>query len=192
MNHRQRTALTIAELLARRVPPVPWEEGDNTPWDEPEFSKRMLDEHLSQAHDLASRREPLIDAHVAFIQQHLQTRRRARILDFGCGPGLYLHRLARLGHQGHGIDFSPSSLGYAREVATRECLDCSFEQADLREASFGVELEHAALVENRNGRTVRDGLLDGVGVDVGAERHQRAPVFLVDGRAREAEEARIR
>lgn len=138
--------MTITELLARRLPPLPWEEGDNIPWDEPAFSQRMLDEHLSQTHDLASRRGPLVDAHVGFIQQHLRTGQRARILDLGCGPGLYLHRLARLGHRGHGIDFSPSSIGHAREVAARERLHCSFEQADLREASFGEGFDLALLI----------------------------------------------
>ena len=141
-----RAALTIRELLARRVPPPPWTEGDNIPWDEPAFSQRMLEEHLSQTHDLASRREPLIEAHVRFIQQHLVKGQRARVLDLGCGPGFYLHRLARLGHRGHGIDFSPASIAHAREVATDDKLDCTFEQADLREASFGEGFDLVLLI----------------------------------------------
>ena len=48
--------LTLADLAARTVPPVPWADGDNIPWDAPAFSERMLDEHLSQGHDLVVRR----------------------------------------------------------------------------------------------------------------------------------------
>jgi len=142
----RRAALTLEQLIGRRVPPLPWAEGDNIPWNEPAFSNRMLDEHLSQAHDLASRREPLIEAHVEFIQQQLGDGHVARILDLGCGPGLYAHRLARLGFKCHGIDFSPASIVHARDVAARGALDCSFEQADLREADFGARRDGVLLI----------------------------------------------
>ena len=49
-----------------------------------------------------------------------------------------------------------------------------------------------ALVEDRHRRPVLDRLLDGVGVDVRAERLERAPVLLVYGGAGEAEEAGVR
>ena len=61
----------------------------------------------------------------------------ARVLDLACGPGLYLHRLARLGYRGHGIDFSPAAIRHARTVAAAEGLDCTFDQADLRQADLG-------------------------------------------------------
>lgn len=47
---------TICDIVDRAQAPAPWSEGDNIPWDEPEFSERMLAEHLSQEHDLALRR----------------------------------------------------------------------------------------------------------------------------------------
>ncbi len=138
--------MSLAELITRSLPPSPWADGDNIPWNEPAFSRRMLDEHLSQTHDLASRRAHLIDAHVGFIQRKLGSETGARILDLGCGPGLYLHRLARLGHRGHGIDFSPASIAYARGVADDQGLDCSFEEADLRSASLGEGFDLVLLV----------------------------------------------
>ena len=57
--------------------------------------------------------------------------------------------------------------------------------------SDDVEFREPALVEDGHRRPVLDGLLDGVGVDVGAEGAQRAPVLLVDGGAGEAEEAGV-
>ena len=127
----------LFSIVGRQLPPTPWAEGDNIPWQDPAFSERMLVEHLSQQHDLASRRASSIDAHIHFIERQLRGLDNAHILDLGCGPGLYLHRLARLGHRGHGIDFSPAAIDYARGVAAREELDCHFEQADLRHANFG-------------------------------------------------------
>ncbi len=128
---------TITELVSRVPVPEPWSEGDKIPWHEPEFSARMLREHLSQAHDLASRRAAVIDEQVAWLAERLLTDGPARVLDLGCGPGLYASRLARRGHTCHGLDFGPASIAYARETAAREGLACTFELADLRDAEFG-------------------------------------------------------
>jgi protein-S-isoprenylcysteine O-methyltransferase Ste14 len=62
--HRQKreaAVKTILDIVNRSPKPVPWSEGDNIPWDEPGFSDRMLAEHLSQDHDLASRKSVTID-----------------------------------------------------------------------------------------------------------------------------------
>ena len=55
-------------------------------------------------------------------------------------------RLARRGHRGHGIDFSPAAIDHARSVAAREELDCHFEQADLRHADFGEGFDLVLLI----------------------------------------------
>jgi SAM-dependent methyltransferase len=130
--------MNLSQLIKRQPKPGPWAEGDNIPWNEAGFSERMLKEHLSQAHDAASRRFELIDQHVGWIHQELLGGRPARILDLGCGPGLYAQRLARLGHSVVGIDFGPASLRYARETAEREGLACTFQLSDLREANYGL------------------------------------------------------
>ena len=54
-----------------------------------------------------------------------------------------------------------------------------------------LQLGQPALVEDGHRRLVAHRLLDGVGVDVGAERAQGAAVLLVDGGAGEAEEAGV-
>jgi hypothetical protein len=55
--------------IVNRIPiPEPWVEGEKIPWNEPAFSARMLQEHLSQEHDAASRRFATIDAHVASMR----------------------------------------------------------------------------------------------------------------------------
>ena len=132
--------------LINRPAMQPWVEGDNIPWNDPQFSRAMLKEHLSQEHDAASRRSEIIDRHVNFIHSRLLNGKPARILDLGCGPGLYIQRLCRLGHTCHGIDFSPASIEYARQSAQRENLACSFELADLRQAQYGSQYDLAMLL----------------------------------------------
>jgi SAM-dependent methyltransferase len=126
--------------------PDPWAEGDNIPWNDPSFSKRMLEEHLSQTHDAASRRFEKIDHHVEWIHHELLYEQPSRILDLACGPGLYAQRLAALGHECTGIDFSPASIAYAREEAQRNQLAIHYQQHDLRTAGFPDGQDLAMLI----------------------------------------------
>lgn len=122
---------TLLEIVRRsREEPAP----EKIPWDDPEFSERMLREHLSQAHDLASRRSETIDAQVAWIDGLLD--RESRVLDLGCGPGLYTQGLTSLGHTCTGIDFSPASIRYAMEQAAEEGSAIKYRLEDVRPADF--------------------------------------------------------
>jgi SAM-dependent methyltransferase len=138
--------MNLLDLVHRTPVPIPWAEGEKIPWDDPVFSARMLKEHLSQAHDAASRRFEMIDAHVAYIHAELLGRRPLKVLDLGCGPGLYTSRLARLGHTCVGIDFGPASVAYARRVAQEEGLSCTYVQEDIRRANYGAGYGLAMLI----------------------------------------------
>lgn len=111
------------------------------PWNDAEFSRRMLREHLSQEHDAASRRLPQIDAAVAWIHDTILGGRRSTVLDLGCGPGFYVHRLAKLGHTCTGIDFGPASIDYARTHHAG-----TFILADIVTADYGEGLDLICLI----------------------------------------------
>ncbi len=129
--------MKLTDIIHRSSVLEPWTENSSIPWNEPGFSARMLREHLSQAHDAASRRQEKINAHVGWIHKHVLAGRPERILDLGCGPGLYTACLARLGHTCTGIDFSPASIKYAEQIREQENLSCSYQLADLRQAEYG-------------------------------------------------------
>ncbi|MGV8078896.1 MAG: class I SAM-dependent methyltransferase [Syntrophales bacterium] len=130
--------MNLKTIINRTIPPVSWAEGENIPWNDPDFSRRMLAEHLSQEHNLASRRFEIIDRQVGWIHELLLDGRPTRILELACGPGLYTSRLARLGHACDGIDYAPDPVRYARDTAAREVLDCSYRLEDVRKADYGV------------------------------------------------------
>jgi len=132
----------LEDIVDRNKKPEPWAEGDNIPWNDPGFSERMLEEHLSQAHDAASRRSEIIDRQVKWIHHNVLSGQPARVLDLGCGPGLYSQRLAILGHECTGIDFSPASIAYAQKNANEKELTIHYQQEDIRTADFpkGQEL----------------------------------------------------
>jgi SAM-dependent methyltransferase len=129
--------MNLLDLLHRTPAPAPWAEGDKIPWHDPDFSRRMLREHLSQEHDAASRRTAIIEEHVEWIHQRVLNNRSSRVLDLGCGPGLYSSRLAQHGHTCVGVDFSPASIEYARELANAQQLACEYRLDDVRRAEYG-------------------------------------------------------
>lgn len=100
------------------------------PWDDPAFSQRMLENHLSQEHDWASRKLSVIEQQVAWIASRLPA--GARILDLGCGPGFYARLLAERGFSCTGVDFSPASIAWARQQAQTAGLNIDYIQQDVR------------------------------------------------------------
>lgn len=117
--------------LARRPAPGEATGLDKIPWHEPEFSRRMLAEHLSQAHDWASRRTEIVCRQVDYLAS-LLPERGGRVLDLGCGPGLYAHRLAQRGHGCIGIDISPAAIDYAVSRAADDHLKIDYRLDDVR------------------------------------------------------------
>jgi len=134
--------------IVNRIPiPPPWTEGDNIPWNDPDFSQRMLAEHLSQEHDLASRKSATIDGHVDWIFSTVLDGNAGKLLDLGCGPGLYIHRLSARGCECVGMDFSPASIRHATETAAADDMPCRFVLADLRDQEpFGAGFDMVMMI----------------------------------------------
>ena len=65
-------------------------------WDDPHISQQLLAAHLDPRSDAASRCPDTIDRSVAWLTSQLDLRSCGRVLDLGCGPGLYAERLAGL------------------------------------------------------------------------------------------------
>jgi len=119
-----------------------WDGEFKIPWHEPDFSRRMLQEHLSQAHDMASRRSDIIETHVRWIHDTILQKRPSKLLDLGCGPGFYIEKLSLLGHQCTGVDFSPASVDYAR----CHCKESQIVLGDIRNTFFGDEYDLVMLL----------------------------------------------
>ena len=75
-------------------------------WTDEHTSEQMLAFHLNGEIDVSSRRTGFIDNSARWLQEHFELSNSSRLIDFGCGPGLYTSRIARLGAEVFGIDFS--------------------------------------------------------------------------------------
>ncbi|NLX26091.1 MAG: class I SAM-dependent methyltransferase [Lentisphaerae bacterium] len=95
-------------------------------WTDEHTSKQMLSFHLNEGIDVSSRNAEFVNRSVEWIASEFNICRDTKIVDFGCGPGLYATRLAKRGANVTGIDFSKSSIEYAKEVAVREKLNVSY------------------------------------------------------------------
>lgn len=102
-------------------------------WTDEHTSEQMLTFHLDGETDLSSRRTGFIDDSVRWLKEHFELSEGSRVIDFGCGPGLYTSRFARLGAEVVGIDFSPRSIEYARARAGRENHELTYIEADYLE-----------------------------------------------------------
>ena len=95
-------------------------------WDDEHVSKKMLEFHLSEDSDLASRKKVFIDRSLNWITSRFKVTTGTRICDFGCGPGVYTTAFAEQGAIVTGIDFSRRSLNYARDIAIRKKLNIEY------------------------------------------------------------------
>jgi hypothetical protein len=66
-------------------------------WTDPHRSAQMLRLHLDGARALASGTARTVEATVGWIVETFRPGSGDAVLDLGCGPGLYTHRLARTG-----------------------------------------------------------------------------------------------
>ena len=101
----------------------------NELWTRPYLAQQMLSCHLDENTDLASRKLASIDQAVDWIDSQLNLSNKT-LCDLGCGPGLYAQRFAGRGAKVTGVDFSSSSLDYAKKKARESKLAISYLGAD--------------------------------------------------------------
>ncbi|MCA8907395.1 MAG: class I SAM-dependent methyltransferase [Rhodospirillaceae bacterium] len=97
-------------------------------WTDPHIARQMLALHLDPETDVASRRPSSIDAIVGWMDRRFGLAGK-RVLDLGCGPGLYASRMAGRGAAVTGIDFSVSSIAHAA-ASVPPGTDLAFHRAD--------------------------------------------------------------
>ncbi len=97
-------------------------------WDDEHISKGMLESHLDPDWESATRRHEYVDKSVAWIASILPREQYPRLIDFGCGPGLYAERFHQKGYAVTGVDISPRSLQYATNSAAEKGYDITYIQ----------------------------------------------------------------
>jgi SAM-dependent methyltransferase len=117
-----------------------------TLWTDEHVSEKMLEFHLDEAVDLASRNHAFIDSSAAWIIERFEIGSEASVCDFGCGPGLYTERFAEAGAEVTGIDFSENSVEYARKTASKNGLEIDYVLQDYLEFSTDKKFDLITMI----------------------------------------------
>jgi len=128
--------------------PTLWQRSCEPFWDDEHISKGMLEAHLNPDWDAASRKHRYIDRSVKWLASIIPE--GSKILDLGCGPGLYTMRLSDAGYDVTGIDYSRRSIAYAKEHDTKTKYICqNYLEMDYTEEFDAITLiycDYAALI----------------------------------------------
>lgn len=101
-------------------------------WTDEHTAQQMLQYHLNDDIEASSRNSNFIEKSCSWIADRFDIKGKT-VIDFGCGPGLYATRLTRKGAFVTGIDFSESSINYARTAAKKEGLSIDYLVSDYLE-----------------------------------------------------------
>jgi len=134
--------MKIKEILNYTKKPALYEKGTAVMWTDEHISKQLLEIHLNPDVDLASRKKATIEKTIDWIFTLVEGK-ELKILDLGCGPGLYTQQIAEKGHEVTGVDFSKNSIDYAKEQAKIndleiEYINKNYLELDLPENEFDL------------------------------------------------------
>ena len=125
--------------------PMLYAESDDAFWDDEHISKHMLAAHLNPDCDNASRKQEGIVASVEWLTEICGGAEKKKLLDLGCGPGIYAELLAEKGFQVTGIDFSKRSINYAIENSKKKNLNIAYHYQNYEEEFDAVILIYCDL-----------------------------------------------
>lgn len=129
--------------------PALWQRSTAPFWDDEYISQQMLKAHLNPDIDAASRRPEFIERSVKWLSEIIV--RGGKILDLGCGPGLYTKRLSAMGYNVTGVDLSKNSIEYARAGDSSTNYICSnyllLDDTDKYDAITLIYCDYAALTQ---------------------------------------------
>lgn len=158
------TSHRISQALWRvynRPPhPTPFAFGGNLPYDDPDFSRRMLALHLAEDDGAASRVSAERILQLPWFIDKLNLKAGDHLLDLTCGPGLYAVPLAQMGIRVTGIDFAPAAVEHAQQLAEQSGVSdlCTFIQADVKQINNYVvgQFDAAVLLYGQLAVMMRD------------------------------------
>jgi len=135
--------LSIDTVRSAMKRPQPYQSGAEL-WRHPHIAGEMLRAHLSPDTEAASYRPDVIRAICENLPARMGLEPGARIIDLGCGPGLYCRRLAERGFDMKGIDWSENSIRYAKTLCAGYA--CTFRCASYLSPFGEGEFDGALLI----------------------------------------------
>jgi len=124
----------ILDLIKEK--PKVYSESTAPFWDDFHISKGMLESHLAHNVEAATRKYDFILKSVEWISNNFLDKTTPKLLDLGCGPGIYTELLCEKGFRVVGIDFSKRSIEYAIQSATLKNISIDYYYQNYLEIDY--------------------------------------------------------
>ncbi|WP_373080464.1 class I SAM-dependent methyltransferase [Fusobacterium varium] len=126
--------------------PIEYASSSKKFWDDEHISKFMLKAHLSPDEEGASRNHTFIEKSAEWITSLIEDISNRKLLDLGCGPGIYAEKFYNKGFDVTGIDFSKRSIEYAVDSAARKNMEIKYKYMNYLEIDYDAEFDIATLI----------------------------------------------
>ena len=138
--------MDINKIIELTKKPKLFERSDQKFWDDPHISKNMLEIHINPEFDAASRSYEFIGESIDWLIKSVFNDKDQKILDLGCGPGLYSKELAEKGYSVTGVDLSKRSIDYAKKQIQNKELDIEYKVQNFLELDYKEEYDVVLLL----------------------------------------------
>jgi SAM-dependent methyltransferase len=115
-------------------------------WDDEHVSKKLLEAHLNPDLEAASRSFSFMDRSTEWICEIAPAAEYEKLLDLGCGPGLYAERLTEKGFKVTGMDYSRRSINYAVKEAEKKNQDIEYIYKDYMNIDYEDQYDLVTLI----------------------------------------------
>lgn len=134
------------QLLKFMQRPQLYEPSSDKFWNDEHISKGMLEAHLNKDREAATRKYDFVINSVDWISSIAPPSLKNKLLDLGCGPGIYAELFKRKGYDVTGVDFSERSINYAIESAKKENLDITYTCQDYLKLDLEEKFDVITLI----------------------------------------------
>lgn len=131
----------LLEQLNKR--PDLYQQSKANIWSDPHISKGMLKAHFNKDLESATRKLDFVKKSVIWITNTFPPQQYPKLIDLGCGPGIYTELFHHHGYQVTGIDLSERSICYAKTSALKNNFNINYLLGDY--TSFDLN-EHYDLI----------------------------------------------
>lgn len=126
--------------------PAVYEKSTSAFWNDENISKYMLKEHLNPKSEGATRNHEFIKKSDDWISGLLSVTKNKKLLDLGCGPGIYDELFCKKGFNVTGVDFSKRSIEYAKKHAKEKGMDIEYHYQNYLDIDYEAEFDIAILI----------------------------------------------
>jgi len=134
------------KLMSYLMKPDIYQMSDSAIWEDEHISKGMLECFLDPEAEAPSFKHSFIDKAVDWITSIVPPDKYPRLLDLGCGAGLFTERFYKKGYKVSGIDFAKRSIDYANKNAKKHDLDINYMHKNYMEFQGDNEYDVITLI----------------------------------------------